>query len=52
MTTIDLRGVWSSAKATQEKRIEVNRPGYDASAAAAAMTATTMKLRTKTTTSK
>lgn len=26
---IDMTGVWTSAKTVQEKRIEVNRPGYD-----------------------
>lgn len=28
---IDMTGVWTSAKTVQEKRIEVNRPGYDGS---------------------
>lgn len=30
---IDMTGVWTSAKTVQEKRIEVNRPGYDGSVA-------------------
>lgn len=28
---IDMTGVWTPAKTVQEKRIEVNRPGYDGS---------------------
>lgn len=36
MATIDLRGIWSSAKTTREKHNEVNRPGYSVSPAKAA----------------